>query len=200
MPTLTLVSLYNARQSMCASQLARTHSELEQFKADLVVRFGKDTADAVRQQTQWTEDMIFGRTEVMPLTDEGYAAVETLKTLDRKVEMVRRKIRMPNCWFHESVEPISVLETVGLSWRSVEEKYVEDERLSLPGVLRLLSVLRSTPQVMPTDDQVWEWAGEGLSSCYLPHEWRQVLRNRRRRLVMLLRTAAEMEEAVRYGR
>ena len=31
--------------------------------------------------------------------------------------------------------PISVLETVGLSWKEVEEKYVEDGQLLLPGVL-----------------------------------------------------------------
>jgi hypothetical protein len=134
------------------------------------------------------------------LTDEGYAAVETLKSLDRKVRAVVRKVRTPNCWFHESVELVSVLETVGLSWEDVEKKYVKDERLSLPGVLWLLSVLRTTPQVMPSDEQAYEWAGEGLSPVHLPHQWRRVLRNRKRRLALLLRTAAELEEDVRYGR
>jgi hypothetical protein len=200
MPTLTLLSLYNARKGMYASQLARARAELERFKADLVVRFGKETADAVGQQVSWTEDMIFGRTEVLPLTDEGYAAVETLKALDHEVVATLRCIRTPSCWFREPVEPISVLETVGLSSKEVEEKYVADERLSLPGVLRLLHVFRTTTQVMPSDERVWEWAAAGLSPCHLPHEWRRVLRNRRRRLVMLLRTAAELEEEVRYGR
>jgi len=200
MPTLTLLSVYNARKGMYAAQLARARVEMERFKEDLVVRFGKETADAVKMQVKWTEDMIFGRVEVPRLTQEGYAAVETLKTLDEKRTAVVRKVRTPNCWFRESIEPISVLETVGLSWKEVEEKYVEDGRLSLPGVLRLLSVLRTTPQVMPSDAQAYEWAAAGLSPCHLPHEWRRVLRNRLRRLVVLLRTAAELEEDVRYGR
>jgi hypothetical protein len=198
MPTLTTMSVYNARKRMFAPELARARAELERFKANLVVRFGKKTADAVKMQVSWTEDMIFGRTEVLPLTDEGYAAVEMLKTLGETLTAVVRKIRTPDCWFRESPVPISVLETVGWSWMSVEEKYVEDERLSLPDVLRLLHVLRTTEQVMPTDEQVWEWAGEGLSPCHLPYEWRRVLRNRKRRLVMLLRTAVELEEEVKY--
>lgn len=144
--------------------------------------------------------MIFGRVEVLTLTEEGYAAVETLKTLDRKVEMVMRKIRTPDCWFRESPVPISVPGTVRLSWKEVEEKYVADERLSLPGVLRLLHVLSTTARVMPSDEQAYEWAGEGLSPCHLPHEWRRLLRSRLRRLVVLLQTAAELEEEVRYGR
>ncbi len=200
MPTLTLLSLYNARKGMHAPQLARARAELERFKEDLVVRFGQETADAVRQQVSWTEDMIFGRTEVLPLTDEGYAAVETLKTLEETLTAVMRKIRTPDCWFRESVEPISVMNTVGMSWKEVEERFVADERLSLPGVLWLLSVLSTTPQVMPSDEQAWEWAAAGLSPVHLPREWRRVLRNRRRRLVVLLRTAAELEEDVRYGR
>jgi hypothetical protein len=143
--------------------------------------------------------MVFGRVDVPKLTKEGYAAVETLGILDRKVKAVVRKIRTPICWFRESVEPISVLETVGSSWKEVEERFVADERLSLPGVLRLLYVLHTTPQVMPPDAQVWEWAGSGVSPCHLPHEWRQVLRNRQRRLECTLRSAAELEEDVRYG-
>ncbi len=200
MPTLTLLSLYNARKSMHAAHLSRARAELERFKEDLVARFGQETADAVKMQMKWTEDMIFGRTEVLPLTDEGYAAVKTLREIIGNVNAVVRKIRTPDCWFREAVEPISVLETVGSSWKEVEERFVADERLSLPGALWLLHVLRTTPQVMPSDEQVYEWAGEGLSPCYLPHQWRQVLRIRKRRLVMLLRTAVEMEEDVRYGR
>ena len=198
MPTLKIMSVYNARKGMYASQLARARSELERFKEDLVVRFGKETADAVRQQVRWTEDMIFGRTEVLPLTDEGYAAVETLKTLDENLTAVVRKIRTPDCWFRESVEPISVLETVGTCWREVEEKYVIDRRLSLPGVLDILRLLNTTPQVMPTDEQAYQWAGEGLSPCHLPHEWRRVLRGRKGRLLLVLRTAAELKEEVKY--
>ena len=200
MPTLTLLSLYNARKSMYASQLARVRSELERFKADLVVRFGQETADAVKMQVKWTEDMIFGRTEVLPLTDEGYAAVETLKALDEKLTAVVRKTRTPDCWFHEEPVPISVLETVGLSWEEVEEKYVKDGRLSLPGVLRLLYVIDTAEQVVPSDEQAYEWAAAGLSPVHLPYEWRRVLRGRKDRLVCLLWTAAELEAEVRYGR
>jgi hypothetical protein len=200
MPTLTLMSLYNARKAMYAAQLARARAELERFEADIVARFGRETADAVQRQVSWTEDMIFGRVDVPRLTDEGYAAVETLGILDGKVKAVVRKIRTPSCWFREKVEPISVPETVGLSWKEVEEQHVKDERLSLPGILRLLRVLRTTEQIMPSDERVWEWAGSGVSPCHLPHEWRQVLQGRRRRLACLLRTAAELEEDLQYGR
>ena len=168
MPTLTIMSVYNARKAMHAAHIARARSKLERFKEDLVVRFGKETADAVKMQVSWTEDMIFGRVEVPEITDEGYAAVKTLREIIGKVNAVKRKIHTRTCWFRESLVPISVLETVGLSWEEVEEQHVKDERLSLPGVLRLLSVLRTTPQVMPTDEQAYEWAGEGLSPGYLP--------------------------------
>ena len=200
MPTLMIMSVYNARREAYSEQLARARAEMERFKADLVVRFGQETADAVRQQVSWTEDMIFGRTEVPRLTKEGYAAVETLKTLDHEVAAMLRRICTPSCRFRESPVPISVLETVGTCWREVEEQYVKDGQLSVPGALWLLHVLRTTPQVMPSDEQVWEWAGSGVSPCHLPHEWRRVLRNRRRRLAWLLRSAAELEEDVRYDR
>ena len=50
MPTLTIMSVYNARKGMYAAHLARARSELEWFKADLVVSFGQETADAVKMQ------------------------------------------------------------------------------------------------------------------------------------------------------
>jgi hypothetical protein len=200
MPTLTLISVYRERRRTYSDQLARARAELERFKEDLVARFGRETADAVRQQVSWTEDMAFGRVEVPRLTKEGYAAVERLQTLSHKVTAVVRKIRTPSCWFREKVEPISVPETVGLSWKEVEEKYVENEHLSLSGVLELLRVLNTTPQTLPTDEQVWGWAGSGVSPCHLPHEWRRLLRIRRRRLVLLLLTAGNLEEDLRYER
>jgi hypothetical protein len=200
MPTLTLLSLYNARQSLYAEQLARARAELERFEADIVARLGQETADAVRQWRSWTEDMIFGRTEVLPLSDEGEVALKTLRELTGNVKKVLKDIRTPDCRFKESVEPISVLETVGLSWEEVEEKYVGDGRLSFSGVLELLRALNTTPQTLPTDEQAYEWAGEGLSPVHLPHEWRRALRGRKRRLALLLRTAAELEEEVKYER
>jgi hypothetical protein len=163
MPTLTLLSLYNAQKGMYAVHLAR--AELERFKADLVARFGQETADAVTMRRRWTEDMIFGRVEVLPLTDEGYAAVETFREIIGKVNAVVRKIRTPDCWFRESVVPISILESVGTCWRAVEERLVADGRLSLPGVLRLLHVLRTTPQVMPPTSRLMSGRRRGCRRC-----------------------------------
>jgi hypothetical protein len=198
MPTLKVMSIYRARKATYAAQLARARAELERFEADIVARLGEQGAAAVRQWSCWTEDMIFGRTEVLPLSDEGEVALKTLRTLTGKVKAVLKCIRTPDCRFRESVEPISVLETVKMSWVMMEEKYVVDGRLLLPGVLELLHVLRTTPQVMPTDGRVYQWAGDGLSPVHLPHEWRRVLRSRKRRLALLLRTAAELEEELRY--
>ena len=199
MPTLTLLSLYNARKATYAARLSRARAELERFNGDIVARLGQETANAVKMRTHWTEDMIFGRVEVPRLTKEGYAAVEALKTLDDRLKAVRRKVCIPSCRFRESPVPISVLETVGLSWKAAEEKYVENGHLSLSGVLELLRAL-NTPQTMPTDQQTYEWASQGVSPCHLPHQWRQVLWTRKNRLVCLLRTAVELEEDVKYER
>ena len=92
---------------MYAAQLARARAELERFKASLVARFGEQEARAVRQQTHWTEDMLFGRVEVMKLSEEGVDAVETLRTLRKKVVAVVGKVRTRGCWFRESPVPIS---------------------------------------------------------------------------------------------
>jgi hypothetical protein len=54
-----------------APELARAHGELERFEAALVPSFGEQTAAAIRQQTWWAEDMIFGRVEVPKLSEEG---------------------------------------------------------------------------------------------------------------------------------
>jgi hypothetical protein len=122
MPTLKITSIYNARKRHFAPELAQARADLAEFKESLVVRFGKVTADAIWQQTHWTEDMIFGRVDVMDLTEEGEAAVATLKTLIRNVTTVWKNIRAPECSFHESPTPVSVLETVGLTWDMVQER------------------------------------------------------------------------------
>ena len=49
MPTLKIVSVYNARKRMYVEQLARARAELEEFRASLIARFGQEKADAVRQ-------------------------------------------------------------------------------------------------------------------------------------------------------
>jgi hypothetical protein len=52
------------------------------------------------------------------------------------------------------------------------EKVRQGDRLSLTDALELLRVLNTTEQVMPTDEQVYKGAAEGLSSCHLSHRWR----------------------------
>ena len=78
------MSIYRARKAMYAAQLARARAELERFEADIVARLGEQRAAAVQQWSHWTEDMIFGRTEVLPLSDEGEVALKTLRTLTRQ--------------------------------------------------------------------------------------------------------------------
>jgi hypothetical protein len=195
--TLRILSLYHDRRKKYAPELARAHAKLEQYDEALVTRFGTETGDAIRQQIRWTADMIFGRVEVPELSDEGEHAVRTLKTLTRKVGTVLKKLHAPDCWFHESPTPISVLETVGLTWDMVQERCAANGRLPVADVLWLLKVLRATEPAMPTDEQVGNWAASGCEPCHLPDEWRRVLWRRRRRLVRLLGRAVELEREVR---
>jgi hypothetical protein len=197
MPTLRIMSIYNTRKRHFASELAQARAELAEFRESLVVRFGTETADAIRQQTSWTPDMIFGRVEVPELSEEGEDAVTTLKTLSRKVTGIWKNIHAPDCWFHEEPVPVTVLETVGLTWDMVQERCAANGSLPIAEVLGLLNVLLTTEQITPSDEQVWEWAALGCEPCHLPHEWRRVLWRRKGRLVRLLQTAAELEEKVR---
>ena len=197
MPTLRILSIYNARKRHFAPELAHARAELAGFKESLIIRFGVETADAIRQQTHWTEAMIFGRVEVPELPMECEAAVKTLKMLTRKVSTVVKKHHAPDCWFHEQPSPISVLETVGLTWDMVWERCEANGRLPVADVLWLLNILRTTEQVMPSDEQVWEWAASGCEPCHLPDEWRRVLWRRKERLVRLLKMAVELKEEVR---
>jgi hypothetical protein len=196
--TLRIVSVYRERKRMFAPGLAQARADLERFTASLVVRFGRQAADAVRQHVRWTEDMLFGRVKVLPLPKEGEAAVKTMETLIGKVTAALRDIRTPDCWFREqSPTLVTVPETVGLTWEEVRARCPDDGRLPVSGVLWLLDVLRTTKQVMPTEEQVTDWDASGCNPCYESHEWRRVLRRRKRRLVSLLRTAAMLEEEVR---
>jgi hypothetical protein len=155
-----------------------------------------EVARAVKMYTHLNEEMFFGRVKLPTLPQEAEDAVKTMAELIGKVTAVLRKVRTPDCWYREFCTPISVLETVGLSWDQVRARCSADGFMPVGQVLWLLGVLRSTEQVMPTDEMVFEWAGAGLSPCHLPHEWRQVLRGRKRRLIRLLQTAAELEEEV----
>ena len=197
MPTLRIMSIYRERKRMFAAELAQARTELEHFKASIVARFGTQTANAIRQQAWWTEDMILGKVEVPNLPEEGSVAAKKLQMLDRKVRAVWKNIRTPDCWYREQPTPISVLETVGLTWSMVKERCSADGRLPLEQILWVLNALRTTEQVMPTEWQVWAWAASGLDPCHLPEEWQRALRCRRRRLVHLLHTAAMLEEDVR---
>ena len=68
--TLQIMSVHEERKRQFAAGLAQARADLvERFRASLVVRFGKESADAVRQQVRWTEDMLFGRVKVLPLPD-----------------------------------------------------------------------------------------------------------------------------------
>ena len=180
MPTLRIMSIYKERKRTFAAELAQARAEREQFKTTLAVRFGKEAS------------------EPRKLPEEGSIAAKKLQTLDRKVMAVRKKIRTPDCWFRESPGPISVLDLVGLSWRMVNEKCSADGQLPISGVLWLLNVLRTTDQVMPTEEHAREWVARGLGPWHLSEKWRQLLRRRRLRLALLLHTAVMLEEDVRW--
>ena len=62
----------------------------------------------------------------------------------------------------------------------------DDGFLPVSGVLWLLSVLRTTEQVMPTEEQVTDWTLREEIRVTCPDEWRRVLRRRKRRLAGLL--------------
>ena len=49
MPTLTLISLFNAQKSIYVSQLVRARDELERFKEDLV----SGSVRRQRMQSRW---------------------------------------------------------------------------------------------------------------------------------------------------
>ena len=150
---------------------------------------------------QWTEDMIFGRVEVPALTDEGDAAVETLRTLDEKVTAVFRKVRTPSCWFRESARA-DLRAGDGREVVAGGRGEVRQGRAAVPARRATAVVASSTRprrSCRPTNRRT-SGRRRGCRPVHLPYEWRRVLRNRKRRLAMLLRTAAELEEEVRYGR
>ena len=42
-----------------------------------------------------------------------------------------KKIHAPDCHFHENPKPVSVLETVGLTWDMVRETFPSKERMRI---------------------------------------------------------------------
>lgn len=198
MPKLRIMSIYKERRRTFAAELFRASTELEQFRASLVVRYGKETADAIRQEARWRKGVILGRSDAPKLPKEFSATVKELRRLNHNLTAARKKIRAADCWFRESPGPISVLDTAGLSWSVVNERCANDGRLPVAGVLWLLKTLRTTDQIIPTEEQVLEWAAMGLGPYHLPAKWWQLLRRRRRRLAVLLKTAAMLEEDVQW--
>ena len=177
--------------------MPKSRTERDQFTTTLVARFGKEAAEAMRQEAWWAEKMIPRRGEMPKLSQEISVAAKRLQTLDRKVMAVRKKIRTPDCWFRELPGLVSVLAEAGLSWRMVNERCA-DGRLPISAALWLLKALRTTEHIMPAEEQAWERAATGLGACRLSKKWRRRLHRRRRRLALLLHTAVMREEDVRW--
>jgi hypothetical protein len=189
------MSIYREQKEKFASELFDARTELERFWASLVSRFGAKVAEALRRQEWRTEDMILGKAGLPRLSKEGSVAAEKLRSLDRRVRAVRKKIRTPDCWFRESPGVVSVLGMTGLSWRNVHDKCVENQRSPIAGVLWLLKVLRATE---PAEEQAGTWTTVGGETISLSVKWRRRLAHRRRRLACLLQTAVMLEEDVRW--
>ena len=197
MPTLRIMSIYKERKRTFASELANARTEREQFLATLVARFGKEAADVMRHEAGGRIIMALGRGGMPTLPGQISVAVKKLQALDRRVEAGRKKIRTADSWFREVPGPVSVLESLGLSWRMVNEK-CSDGKMSISAAFWLLKVLRSAEHILPTEEQGWEQAATGPGPCRLSKKWRRRLHRRRRRLALLLHTAAMLEEDVQW--
>ena len=185
MPTLKLMSIYKVQKRKYADDLRDARADLEQARASLPVRFGTISA-AIRTEVFFRDSGISsGATK---LSEEELDAVENLLTLKRRVRAVCRQIHVPGCSFREGPQGVSVWETLGRSWDDVW-RLKEDGRLPVSAVLQLLAVVRSTKQVLPTEERLGKW-----TINYPVEKWWRLLRHRRRRLLCLLETAAELEE------
>ncbi len=194
MPTLRIMSIYKEHKRTFATELDKARTERDQFTATLVARFGKEAADAMRRNAWWTEEVILGQRK---MSREISIAAKRLRSLDRKVVAIRKRIRTPDCWFRECPGPVSMLEMVGLSWGMVHKKCAQG-RLPISAALWLLKVLRTAEQKLPTEGQAWEGAATRLGPCRLSEKWQRLLSRRRRRLALLLDTAVMLEEDVRW--
>ncbi len=175
MPTLRIMSVYTKRKREFAADLRYACVRLEQFRDALPIQFGAKVANAIRTET-WFRDcgLCGGRAE---LSAEAEKAVKNVLKLKRKVRVVCRRIHTPDCCFHEGPHGISVWETLGMSWEDVWRMVTED-RLPVSAVLRLLNVVRTTEQIMPTVERLGKWAiNVSVES------WGRLLRRRRERLL-----------------
>jgi len=190
MPSLRLPSIYQSRRRKFIADLHQAHAELGQARTSLPERVGTLVAVTVRTEVFLRDSGLHG---TPGLPDDAEEAVETLLRLKNRVRAVSRQIRSPRCWFSEGPLGASVWETLGgRSWEDIW-RLTDDRRLPLPAVLQLLAVVRDTPQVLPTNEQLGKW-----TMNFSVERWWRLLRRRRRRLLCLLTTAAEREEELRW--
>ena len=190
MPTLRIMSIYAKRKRTFAAELRRARNELEEFRAGLPVRFGTKLAATIRQEAWFKDSGLRGGTREM--SDDAIQAIETILVLKRQIRAVCRKIHTPDCWFHEGRHGVSVMETLGMSWDDVRRMVTED-RLPVSAVLHLLNVVRTAEQVMPTEERLGKWARfDGVE------KWWRFLQRKHRRLLHLLKTAAELEQELNW--
>jgi hypothetical protein len=184
------MSIYRQRKRAHAAELRRAHRELEQFRASLPIRFGTKLAGSIRTEAWFRDCGLHGGPP--ELSTDAEEAVETVLKLKRRIRVVCRRIHTPDCSFHEGPHGVSVMETLGMSWDDVWRMVTKD-RLPVSAILRLLEVLRTTEQVMPTEERLGKWGFyEGVE------RWWRLLRHRHRRLLHLLQTAAEREEELSW--
>ena len=190
MPTLRIMTIYAKRKRMFAAELHKARTELEEFRAGLPARFGTKLAAAIRQEAWFQDSGIQGGTPEM--SDNAIQAIETILVLNCRLRAVCRRIRWPDCCFGEGPHGVSVWETLGMSWDDIW-MLTEDKRLPVSAVLHLLNVVRTTEQVMPTEERLGKWAiNVSVDS------WWRILRGRHRRLLYLLQTAAEREQELSW--
>ena len=193
MPKLRIMSIYKEHKRTFTVELSQARTELGQFEASLFARYGDNLADAMLKKPFQVEDLHLGK--VPDLSKDGAVAARTWQMLDLKVRAIRKKIRTPDCWFRESPGVVSVLGMTGLSWRNVHDRFAENGRLPISGVLWLLEVLRATK---PTKEQARTWTTVGGEPIRPSSKWQRRLDHRHRRLVQLLHTAVLLEEDVRW--
>ena len=183
------MSLYRERKRTFADELTAARADLEQARASLPQRLGTIVATTVRTEVFFQDSGIFGAEK---LSDEGQEAVENLLKLKCKVRAVCRQIHTPKCSFSEGPSGVSVWETLGMSWEDVW-RLTEDGRLPVSTVLHLLIVVRTTKQILPTEERLGKW-----TRGYSVGSWWRLLQRRHQRLLCLLQAAAEREEDLRW--
>ena len=191
MPTLRIMSIYTRRKRMYAAELHHARAELEEFRDGLPARFGAKTAATIRQEAWFQDSGIHGGTP--EISDDAIQAIETILMLKRRIRAVYQRIHTPDCWISEGPHGVSVWETLGMSWDDVWRMLDANKRLPVSAVLRLLEIIRTTEQVMPTVERLGKWAKfDGAD------KWWRFLHRKHDRLLCFLQTAVDLEEDVRW--